>query len=297
MSKAKLITYSSPDVIAHAMSNCYHSNCTVNSVVHSVKAGHHSILDHGFATFDLEMSVKCLGQFTRHVFLKPTVESSRGVDLTLNGIYTYWEKPTYVTNEAWDRFLEDLEHQLKLSAEVLNNEEYEGIPLEYLSYTLPVGVMTKLTVTADYRAWFEYLPKRICKRASFEHRELAIDIYKELHRVFPEVFNLEMLGICKNCDEPSCDFTSHKKKAKEPILLDLKKQVYNMTDEELREEEIQEEKEGGVKLPEVFVSVYFTGKLTYRYENITKKEALQLAQEEYNQSDLSDAEFSLDYIE
>lgn len=70
-----------------------------------------------------------------------------------------------------------------------------------------------------------------------------------------------------------------------------------MTDEELREEEIQEEKEGGVKLPEVSVSVYFTGKLTYTYENITKKEALQLAQEEYNQSDLSDAEIYLDYIE
>lgn len=70
-----------------------------------------------------------------------------------------------------------------------------------------------------------------------------------------------------------------------------------MTDEELREEEIQEEKEGGVKLPEVSVSVYFTGKLTYRYENVTKKEALQLAQEEYSTSDLSDAEISLDYIE
>ena len=70
-----------------------------------------------------------------------------------------------------------------------------------------------------------------------------------------------------------------------------------MTEEELREEEIQEEKEGGVKLPEVSVSVYFTGKLTYTYENITKKEALQLAQEEYSKSDLSDAEISLDYIE
>lgn len=70
-----------------------------------------------------------------------------------------------------------------------------------------------------------------------------------------------------------------------------------MTDEELREEEIQEEKEGSIKLPEVSVSVYFTGKLTYTYENVTKKEALQLAQEEYNQSDLSEAEFSLDYIE
>ena len=70
-----------------------------------------------------------------------------------------------------------------------------------------------------------------------------------------------------------------------------------MTDEELREEVLQEEKEGGVKLPEVSVTVYFTGKLTYTYENVTKKEALQLAQEEYNKSDVSDAEFSLDYIE
>lgn len=70
-----------------------------------------------------------------------------------------------------------------------------------------------------------------------------------------------------------------------------------MTDEELREEEIQEEKEGSIKLPEVSVSVYFMGKLTYTYENVTKKEALQLAQEEYSTSDLSDAEISLDYIE
>ena len=70
-----------------------------------------------------------------------------------------------------------------------------------------------------------------------------------------------------------------------------------MTEEELREELLQEQKEGEVKLPEVSVSVYFTGKLTYTYENVTKKEALQLAQEDFNQSDLSDAEFSLDYIE
>lgn len=70
-----------------------------------------------------------------------------------------------------------------------------------------------------------------------------------------------------------------------------------MTEEELREELLQEQKEGEVKLPEVSVLVYFTGKLNYTYENVTKKEALQLAQEDYNQSDKSDAEFSLDYIE
>lgn len=70
-----------------------------------------------------------------------------------------------------------------------------------------------------------------------------------------------------------------------------------MTEEELREEELLEDKEGRIKLPEVSVTVYFTGRLTYTYENVTKKEALQLAQEDYSKSDLSDAEFSLDYIE
>ena len=52
---------------------------------------------------------------------------------------------------------------------------------------------------------------------------LAIYIYKELHKVFPEVFNLDILGVCKNCTETSCDFASHKVKPKEPLLLDLKK--------------------------------------------------------------------------
>lgn len=221
--KVVLIGHSSPQLIAHAMSNCYHSNCTMKSVVNSVKAGHLSILDHGFATLDLTMSVKCLGQFTRHVFLKPTVESSRGVNLTVNGVYSDWEKPTYITNDTWQRFLDDIENQLKNASKVLEDESYVGIPLEYLSYVLPLGVMTNLTVTANYRAWFEYLPKRLCKRASFEHKNLAIDIYKALHEVFPEVFNLDVLGVCKNCKETSCDFTSHKVKPKEPLVLDLKK--------------------------------------------------------------------------
>lgn len=221
--KAELIGNSSPQLIAHAMSNCYHSNCSMKSVVKSVKAGHHSILDHGFATLDLTMSVKCLGQFTRHIFLKPTVESSRGVDLTINGVYSDWQKPTYITNDTWQRFLDDVETQLKTASKVITDEAYVGIPLEYLSYVLPLGVMTNLTVTANYRAWFEYLHKRLCKRASFEHMNLAIDIYKELHKIFPEVFNLDILGVCKNCTETSCDFSSHKVKPKEPLLLDLKK--------------------------------------------------------------------------
>ena len=67
----------------------------------------------------------------------------------------------------------------------------------------------------------EYLSKRICKRASLEHRELAIEIYDRLHEIYPDYFNLEALGVCVGCKETSCDFTTHSVTQKEPIIKDL----------------------------------------------------------------------------
>ena len=45
-----------------------------------------------------------------------------------------------------------------------------------------------------------------------------------------------------------------------------------MTDEELREELLQEQKEGSKVLPSVSVTVVFTGTLTFEYENVTYEE-------------------------
>ena len=70
-----------------------------------------------------------------------------------------------------------------------------------------------------------------------------------------------------------------------------------MTDEELREELLQEQKEGSKVLPSVSVTVVFTGTLTFEYENITYEEAKKLAIADYSESDLGDADISLDYIE
>lgn len=46
-----------------------------------------------------------------------------------------------------------------------------------------------------------------------------------------------------------------------------------MTEEELREELLQEQKEGSKVLPSVSVTVVFTGTLTFEYENVTYEEA------------------------
>lgn len=70
-----------------------------------------------------------------------------------------------------------------------------------------------------------------------------------------------------------------------------------MTDEELREELLQEQKEGSKVLPSVSVTVVFTGTLTFEYENVTYEEAKKLALSDYSESDLGDADISLDYVE
>lgn len=70
-----------------------------------------------------------------------------------------------------------------------------------------------------------------------------------------------------------------------------------MTEEELREELLQEQKEGSKVLPSVSITVVFTGTLTFEYENVTYEEAKKLAIADYSESDLCDADISLDYIE
>lgn len=70
-----------------------------------------------------------------------------------------------------------------------------------------------------------------------------------------------------------------------------------MTEEELREELLQEQKEGSKVLPSVSITVVFTGTLTFEYENVTYEEAKKLAIADYSEADLGDADISLDYIE
>lgn len=70
-----------------------------------------------------------------------------------------------------------------------------------------------------------------------------------------------------------------------------------MTDEELREELLQEQKEDSKVLPSVSVTVVFTGTLTFEYENVTYEEAKKLAIADYSEANLGDADISLDYVE
>lgn len=218
--QVELIANTLLELPVHAMSKCYGSNTTEKSLINACKAGHLSLLEHAYATFDIEMSQKCLAQITRHRQLSFTVKSTRGTDFSDGGYFDSQE-------HDWG----DIPHHTVV-ADCINKiiekqiQEYQlliqdGIPYQIAAYVLPLATNVTMTVTGNLRAWLEYLPKRLCKRASREHQAIAREIFRQLNKAYPDLFTLEILGMCESCKETSCDFTSHKKQPKTPVRKEL----------------------------------------------------------------------------
>lgn len=219
--KAELIEYQSIELATNAMGKCYGVKCSIKTLINACKVGHTSLLEHVNATFELEVSEKLLAQITRHRHFSYTVESSRGSDITQNDYFDKFERPTDVDKADWDSFIGFMKNQVGIVKKMYKTYTDKHIPKEYASYLIPMAQNVHITMTGNLRAWIEYLKARLCKRASFEHQLLAREIFKELNCVYPSVITLDMIGICKNCQEASCDFTKHKKEEKKPIVSQL----------------------------------------------------------------------------
>lgn len=218
--RVELIANTVLELPVHAMSKCYGANTTEKSLVNACKAGHLSLLEHAYATFDIEMSQKCLAQITRHRHLSFTVKSTRGTDFSNGGYFDSHEhdwssviNKTLIANEMNNIIEEQIAKYQRLVE--------DGVPYQIAAYVLPLATNVTMTVTGSLRAWLEYLPKRLCKRASQEHQAIAREIYKHLNKEYPDLFTLETMGMCEGCKEVSCDFTSHKKQPKTPVRKEL----------------------------------------------------------------------------
>lgn len=169
----------------------YGKDVTEKSIKKIIESGHLSVLEHCYASFLVTCSVRVLGQLTRHRHLSFTCKSARGSRFdTLVNPYTLGKVPLSTLNVG------------RTYIDALKDEDTKE---EQAAYFLPQGVETSLVVTGNFRAWYEYLPKRLCKRAMPEHRKLAEAIQKCLADAAPEVFDRNFMN-CAHCTERSCDF-------------------------------------------------------------------------------------------
>lgn len=192
MSVAKLISVT-PDamtLLKRAAGQCYQKEASDAVIRHIIKAGHLSVLEHCYATFEVTCSITTLLQLTRHRHFSPTVQSSRGSELT--SIYN-----------TGDMLIDNMTNYMMTIYH--NNVQSGEYKKEDLAYMLPKAAEYKLVLTGNFRAWFEYLPKRLCKRASKEHQELAQQIYQALVAACPQVFG-NVKPNCKSCNEKRCFF-------------------------------------------------------------------------------------------
>lgn len=169
---------------------CYQSPRPV-PIKKLVEAGHLSVLEHMTATFHIRCSTKILLQLTRHRHASFTVQSSRGSEL--DGFYA-------TGDDLLDKLLEIA---MKQYHDVMI--ERKDLKKEDIARLLPQGAMYELFMTMNLRGWYEYLPKRLCKRAQEEHRELAEQILKELEWAEPDIFK-GLTANCKYCREEGCSF-------------------------------------------------------------------------------------------
>lgn len=169
----------------------YGKDVTEKSIKKIIESGHLSVLEHCYASFLVTCSVRVLGQLTRHRHLSFTCKSARGSRFdTLVNPYTLGRVP-----------LSDFNVGRTYNSALRDKDTKE----EQAAYFLPQGVETSLVVTGNFRAWYEYMPKRLCKRAMPEHRKLAEMIQERLADAAPEIFDRNFMN-CKNCTERSCDF-------------------------------------------------------------------------------------------
>lgn len=182
------ITPNAADLIKTACSMPYGKDISDNALKSIINSGHLSVLEHATATFKVKCSVRVLGQITRHRHLSFTCKSARGSKFD-----TFYD-PTNQREYKGDCSLSYYADALDI-----------GLAEQDAAYWLPQGVETEFVVTANFRAWFEYLPKRQCKRAMPEHRKVANEIKGLLADACPLVFDRNFLN-CNRCNERSCSF-------------------------------------------------------------------------------------------
>jgi len=173
--------------IEYAARLCYdsHDKIKEGSAAKLVRAcinkGHYSITEHASASFLVRgVSRSLLAQITRHRQLSFCVRSQR---------YCKEDGFNFVPASFTDE-----QHEVFLNSMAWAQEHYNklidmGAKAEDARAVLPNACSTEFVVTANFRAWYEFLQKRCDRAAQKEIRDLANKINDKLVAISPEVFD------------------------------------------------------------------------------------------------------------
>lgn len=175
--------------IAHAASTCYDSKPKEleparKMIKAIIKSGHESCIEHASATFILNgISRVVTHELVRHrIGFSYSQRSQR---------YVNEHEPSYVVPQEIAKIpgaMTVFKAAMEKAWEAYASLQKIGMKNEIARYVLPNACTTKITVTANFRAWRNFLKLRCSKRAQPEIRELAYKLLDELCKIAPACF-------------------------------------------------------------------------------------------------------------
>jgi len=187
-------------LVATAAWICTHQDLPTEADLHPDKCGplvqrvigygHESILEHASFSFGIEgISRACSHQLVRYRIASYSQQSQRYVSQK----YPEFIIPPSLKEFGYHLYGDDVTN-------LYNELISAGVPKEDARYVLPNATATKLVMTMNARALRHFFAQRLCKRAQWEIRELATEIYLQCKAKEPILF--EGSGPdCKNCEE------------------------------------------------------------------------------------------------
>ena len=182
--------------------------------------GHESPVEHASFTFAIEgVSRSLLAQITRHRHASYSVQSQRYVKLN---DFRYVVPPEIERNkqalavfeESMQRDKEDYNRIVKILEEDYIKEYIaEGLEekaartraekraIEDARFVFPNACETKMVVTMNARALFNFFRQRCCMRAQWEIHQLADEMLRLVYEIAPAIFG--------NCGPPCISGTCH----------------------------------------------------------------------------------------
>jgi len=191
--------------------------------------GHESVLEHASFTFGIEgVSRVLLAQLTRHRIASFSVQSQRYVSYENGFGYIIPDSISALGQEAVDKYhsqMQMIESWYSEWQEMLGKKGEKSN--EDARFVLPNACETRIMVTMNVRELRHFFSLRMCRRAQWEIRSMAEEMFNLCYQTAPALFKNAgpscLRGKCPE-GEKSCGQAASIKKIREDMIQSSKKE-------------------------------------------------------------------------
>jgi thymidylate synthase (FAD) len=186
------ITPNGEDVIERACRTCYLSfhrydppKSTEELIKKVIRKGHHSVLEHAYATFRIKGASRVFThEMVRHRLMSPSQESQRYVHYGSRKPFEVVLPESVKSGGFEERYFDIAGECYRVYQEMVD----AGVPKEDARYILPGGITSEIVVSANFRELRHIFTIRTQERAHWEIRKICLEMLRIMKREAPIVF-------------------------------------------------------------------------------------------------------------